>query len=49
MRMIGGMYALVAAAGGVVTQWDDLPLNYAEPAKTLNPFFIAWGRAPLGF
>ncbi len=37
--------ALVAAAGGMVSQWDDLPLTYAEPAKTLNPFFIAWGCA----
>lgn len=38
-------HALVAAAGGVVKQWDDSPLVYAEPAKTLNPFFIAWGHA----
>ncbi len=36
-------HALVAAAGGVVNKWDDRPLTYAEPAKTLNPFFIAYG------
>jgi len=38
-------HALVVAAGGVVKQWNDLPLSYDEPAKTLNPFFIAWGHA----
>jgi 3'(2'), 5'-bisphosphate nucleotidase len=38
-------HALVVAAGGVVKQWNDLPLSYPEPAKTLNPFFIAWGNA----
>ena len=38
-------HALVQAAGGVVKQSDGSPLLYAEPAKTLNPFFIAWGHA----
>jgi len=38
-------HALVVAAGGVVKQWNDSPLSYPEPAKTLNPFFIAWGNA----
>jgi 3'(2'), 5'-bisphosphate nucleotidase len=38
-------HALVQAAGGVVKQWDGSPLLYSEPAKTLNPFFIAWGHA----
>jgi 3'(2'), 5'-bisphosphate nucleotidase len=37
-------HALVVAAGGVVKQWNDLPLSYAEPSITLNPFFIAWGH-----
>jgi len=37
-------HALVVAAGGVVKQCNDLPLSYLEPAKTLNPFFIAWGN-----
>ena len=36
-------HAVVAAAGGVVCQPNNSPLTYAEPAKTLNPFFVAWG------
>ena len=38
-------HALVKAAGGNVSQWNDLPLTYAYPSITLNPFFIAWGHA----
>ena len=38
-------HAVVTAAGGVVCQPDNSPLTYAEPAKTLNPFFVAWGFA----
>jgi 3'(2'), 5'-bisphosphate nucleotidase len=41
-------HALVAAAGGMVRQWDGLPLTYREPAKTLNPFFVAWGHRDSG-
>ena len=36
-------HAVVAAAGGVVCQPNNAPLIYAEPAKTLNPFFVVWG------
>jgi hypothetical protein len=36
-------HGVVAVAGGVVCQPNNAPLNYAEPAKTLNPFFIVWG------
>jgi 3'(2'), 5'-bisphosphate nucleotidase len=36
-------HAVVAAAGGVVCEPNNSPLTYAEPAKTLNPFFVAWG------
>jgi len=36
-------HALVMAAGGIVCQTNNIPLTYAEPAKTLNPFFVAWG------
>jgi hypothetical protein len=31
------------AVGGVVVREDGVELNYADPAKVLNPFFIAWG------
>jgi len=41
-------HALVTAAGGVVRQWDGSPLTYADPANTLNPFFVAWGHDLLG-
>jgi 3'(2'), 5'-bisphosphate nucleotidase len=41
-------HALVTAAGGIVSQWDGSPLTYTEPAKTLNPFFIAWGHSDSG-
>jgi 3'(2'), 5'-bisphosphate nucleotidase len=41
-------HALVTAAGGMVRQWDGSPLTYTEPAKTLNPFFIAWGHSDSG-
>jgi 3'(2'), 5'-bisphosphate nucleotidase len=40
-------HAVVTAAGGMVAQWDGSRLTYAEPARTLNPFFIAWGTHPL--
>jgi predicted nuclease of predicted toxin-antitoxin system len=36
-------HAVLTAAGGVVCQPNNSPLTYAEPAKTLNPFFVAWG------
>jgi len=36
-------HALVTAGGGRVIQWNEEPLQYNEPAKILNPFFIAWG------
>lgn len=36
-------HALVTAGGGRVIQWNEEPLEYNEPAKILNPFFIAWG------
>jgi 3'(2'), 5'-bisphosphate nucleotidase len=37
-------HALVSAAGGRVSQWNGASLQYNEPAKMLNPFFIAWGH-----
>ena len=36
-------HALVVSAGGKVCQWDNMPLTYPEPSKTLNPFFMAMG------
>jgi 3'-phosphoadenosine 5'-phosphosulfate (PAPS) 3'-phosphatase len=41
-------HRVVAAAGGVVYQPNNSPLAYAEPAKTLNPFFVVWGFAKGG-
>ena len=38
-------HALVKAAGGRVEQLNQQPLRYEEPIKTLNPFFVAWGKA----
>jgi 3'-phosphoadenosine 5'-phosphosulfate (PAPS) 3'-phosphatase len=37
-------HALVKAAGGRVEQLNQQPLKYEEPIKTLNPFFVAWGK-----
>jgi 3'(2'), 5'-bisphosphate nucleotidase len=37
-------HALVNAAGGRVQQMNQQSLRYEEPIKTLNPFFVAWGK-----
>lgn len=37
-------HGVLAAAGGRVVHSDGTPLTYAEPAKVLNPDFVAWGN-----
>jgi 3'(2'), 5'-bisphosphate nucleotidase len=36
-------HAVLNAVGGVVVREDGVELNYSDPSKVLNPFFIAWG------
>ncbi|RUR42405.1 3'(2'),5'-bisphosphate nucleotidase CysQ [Vreelandella populi] len=36
--------AVVEQAGGRVVTMAGTPLSYANPAKTLNPNFVAWGH-----
>jgi 3'(2'), 5'-bisphosphate nucleotidase len=38
--------AILTAAGGTVTTFDDAPLHYGKP-KYRNPDFIAWAREPI--
>ena len=41
-------HAVLAAAGGTVTNIDGSPLRYGHAsAKFINPDFVAWGRTPL--
>ena len=41
-------HAILAAAGGSVTQLDGQPMRYGNHARNFrNPDFVAWGRGPI--
>jgi len=38
---------VVEQAGGAVIQFNGLPLSYAQPSQTLNPFFLVHGKSAM--